>query len=128
MTDIQKIKISISILISLGIAEKQKDVGVLLGYKEDGSAFSQIINEKVPIPKEFIKKLRSLDKQVDDFWRFGFASGISTTSIPEEVKKEIEYLKKSIDDKEEIIKFLKEKLQMKSGNEKDSTKPPVRNK
>lgn len=71
MTDLQKIKISIGILTALGFAKNQKEVGVLMGYDNE-SSFSQVVNGKVPIPSNFIKKLRLLSKEVDVFWESDF--------------------------------------------------------
>lgn len=42
-----------------------------MGYDNE-SSFSQVVNGKVPIPSNFIKKLRLLSKEVDVFWESDF--------------------------------------------------------
>ena len=86
MTDLQKVKISISILIALGVAKSQKEIGAKLGYESE-SAFSQIINGKVSINDRFIKKLRNLHKEVDNFWRNGFGGSAENMVSSEDYRK-----------------------------------------
>ena len=45
----------------------QKSLGELLGYKNE-SYFSQIINNKVPLPEDFISKIKSLDENISERW------------------------------------------------------------
>lgn len=55
----QKLKLFISILKTNGDINSQKELGSKLGYKTE-SAFSQIVNNKVPIPESLYPKLKSL--------------------------------------------------------------------
>lgn len=59
MTKIDRYKILVRHLISMGLATSQKDLGTKLGYNNE-SAFSQLINGKVVEPKNFTEKLKSL--------------------------------------------------------------------
>lgn len=56
MNRIDRNKILVRYIVSTGIAASQKDLGLKLGYKSE-SAFSQVINEKVEYPKDFIDRL-----------------------------------------------------------------------
>lgn len=67
MTKLERIKILINILIFNGHAESQKDFGIKMGY-ENESYFSQIINGKVNLPKNFIEKLKSIEPRVNEEW------------------------------------------------------------
>lgn len=68
MTDLQKIKIAIQTLISLDLAKNQEEVGKLMGYKS-ASSFSQVVNGKVSLPKNFIKKIIELNPSLDSLWK-----------------------------------------------------------
>ena len=59
MTDTQRIKKVVNWLIFQEVAENEKALADLLGYKK--SSFSQIMNGKVPLSDRFVKKLCSLD-------------------------------------------------------------------
>lgn len=67
MTRIDRYKILVRYAVSQGIAENQRDLGRMLGYNNE-SSFSQIINEKVDRPKEFISKLKSLIPNLNIDW------------------------------------------------------------
>lgn len=67
MTDLQRIKIAVKTLISLGVEKNQEGVGKLMGYSNKAS-FSQILNGKVPISKDFIEKLCNLDSRISKKW------------------------------------------------------------
>lgn len=67
MTRIDRYKILIRFAVSNGIAANQRELGRLLGYNNE-SSFSQIINEKVERPKEFISKLKSLIPNLNVNW------------------------------------------------------------
>lgn len=56
MPIIERIKLAIKWLIGNGVAKNQKEIGYLLGYKNE-SSFSQVINGKVPLPNDFIDRL-----------------------------------------------------------------------
>lgn len=67
MTRIDRNKTLVRHIISLGVATSQKDLGVKMGY-ENESYFSQIINEKVDTPKDFIKKLKDFVPTLNEGW------------------------------------------------------------
>lgn len=67
MTDLQRIKIAVKTLISLGVEKNQEGVGKLMGYSNKAS-FSHILNGKVPISKDFIDKLCGLDSRISKSW------------------------------------------------------------
>lgn len=60
-------KILIRYALGQGIASTQKDLGRLMGYSNE-SSFSQIINGKVDIPKNFIIKLKNLIPEFNEQW------------------------------------------------------------
>lgn len=54
-------------LIGQGVAKNQEKLGELLGYTNKAS-FSHILNNRKPLPVDFIDKLVSLDKKVNKVW------------------------------------------------------------
>jgi hypothetical protein len=66
MTDTQRIKKVVNWLIFQEVAENEKALADLLGYKK--SSFSQIMNGKVPLSDRFVKKLCSLDENINEVW------------------------------------------------------------
>lgn len=54
-------------LIQSGIVKNQKDLGEKMGYNNE-SSFSQVINEKVDEPKDFIPRLKSIYADFDENW------------------------------------------------------------
>lgn len=66
MTDIQRIKKIINWLIFQGVAENERELSEKLGYTK--SSFSQIVNGKVPLSDKFVKKLCSLDDNINEVW------------------------------------------------------------
>ncbi|MDB0603149.1 S24 family peptidase [Tenacibaculum maritimum] len=67
MTELERIKIAVKALISLGIAKNQEEIGRLMGYTNK-SSFSQVLNGKVPLPNDFINKLCKLDSRLVKMW------------------------------------------------------------
>lgn len=67
MEVLDRIKIAVKALISLGIGKNQEEIGLLLGYTSK-SAFSQVLNNKVPLPSDFIERLCKLDKRLVKMW------------------------------------------------------------
>lgn len=67
MNKIDRYKILIRYAVKNGIADSQKDLGYKLGYKNE-SSFSQIINEKVSEPKDFIQRLKNLIPSLNERW------------------------------------------------------------
>ena len=56
MTIHDRLKLVIKWLIGTGVATNQEAIGRLMGYTNK-SSFSQILNDKVPIPGDFISRL-----------------------------------------------------------------------
>ena len=67
MKRVDRNKILVRHIVSLGLAASQKDLGVKMGY-ENESYFSQIINEKVETPKDFILKLKNILPNLSEAW------------------------------------------------------------
>ncbi|MDX6187956.1 S24 family peptidase [Flavobacterium sp. Fl-318] len=67
MSELERIKIAVKTLISLGIGKNQEEIGKLMGYKSK-SSFSQVLNEKVPLPGEFVTKLCKLSDRLEKNW------------------------------------------------------------
>lgn len=67
MKRVDRNKILVRHIVSLGLATSQKDLGAKMGY-ENESYFSQIINEKVETPKDFILKLKKIVPDLNDAW------------------------------------------------------------
>lgn len=67
MSVLDRVKILCKNLVIKGNARNQKELGVLLGYKNE-SSFSQILNGKVPLPGNLIEKLISLDENINSHW------------------------------------------------------------
>ena len=66
MDEYKRIKKIINWLAFQGVAESDKELSEKLGYTK--SSFSQIINGKVPLSAKFVKKLCSLDKNINEVW------------------------------------------------------------
>ncbi|MDP5201173.1 S24 family peptidase [Flavobacterium sp. DG2-3] len=67
MTELQRIKISLKTLISLGVAKNQEEIGRLLGYSNK-SSFSQVINGIVNLPADFVDRLCHLNSAINKEW------------------------------------------------------------
>lgn len=67
MTELQRVKIALKALISLGVARNQEEVGKLLGYSNK-SSFSQVINGIVNLPADFVDRLCSLNSTINRDW------------------------------------------------------------
>lgn len=78
MTRIDRNKTLVRHIISLGIASSQKDLGVKMGY-ENESYFSQIVNEKVDTPKDFIRKLKEFVPDLNVDWLLTGEGGMLKT-------------------------------------------------
>tara|TARA_R110000868_G_scaffold253965_1_gene510597 strand:+ start:147 stop:851 length:705 start_codon:yes stop_codon:yes gene_type:complete len=104
MTELQRIKIAIKTLISLGIAKNQEEIGKLLGYTNK-SSFSQVLSGTVSLPTDFIDRLCKLDSQISKEWiKTGYGNilendpeKVYNTGIPEQEKVNepfgVEYIK-----------------------------------
>lgn len=62
-----RIKLVVKWLIGTGTAETQEAIGKIMGYSNK-SSFSQILNNKVPIPDSFIDKLCALNPDINKKW------------------------------------------------------------
>lgn len=67
MNRISRNKFLVQYIISKGFASSQKELGQLLGYSNE-SSFSQIINEKVAYPKDFIERLKGVIPDLNEGW------------------------------------------------------------
>ena len=66
MSNLKRIKNVINWLIYKEIGESEKEIAERLGYTK--SSFSQIVNGKVPLSDKFIRKLCSLDENINLVW------------------------------------------------------------
>lgn len=66
MDTTRRIKKAINWLIYQEIAESETALAKMLGYQK--SSFSQIVNGKVPLSEKFVKRLCSLDENINDIW------------------------------------------------------------
>jgi repressor LexA len=67
MTENERIKLIVKTLVSYGIGKNQEEIGKLMGFTNK-SAFSQVLNGKVPISKDFVDKLCKLDNRISKKW------------------------------------------------------------
>lgn len=67
MNTIDRYKILIRYAVNNGIVKSQKDLGRELGYTNE-SSFSQIINGKVKMPKDFTSKLTTVFPDLNIAW------------------------------------------------------------
>ncbi|MCX4294747.1 MAG: hypothetical protein OSJ56_11915 [Prevotella sp.] len=68
--DINKIgryKFFLQYLVGIGFAPDQKGIGQMIGYNNP-SAFSQVINGKKQMPKDFTAKLKRLYPDLNEAW------------------------------------------------------------
>lgn len=68
--DINKIgryKFFLQYLVRVGFAPDQKGIGQMIGYNNP-SAFSQVINGKKQMPKDFTAKLKGIYPDVNEEW------------------------------------------------------------
>lgn len=66
MDPLYRIRKTINWLIFKEIGVSEKDIAEKLGYTK--SSFSQIVNGKVPLSDKFIKKISSLDENINFDW------------------------------------------------------------
>lgn len=67
MTIHDRIKLVVKWLIGTGVANNQEAIGRLMGYSNK-SSFSQILNNKVPIPSDFTDRLCALNDNINKVW------------------------------------------------------------
>lgn len=66
MKQTQRIRKAINWLIFQEVAENERALANLMGYTK--SSFSQLVNGKVPLSEKFVKKLCSLDPNINEVW------------------------------------------------------------
>lgn len=79
----QRIRKVINWLIFQDVAESEKEIADRLGYTK--SSFSQIVNGKVPLSEKFVKKLCSLDENINDVWITNGEGSLLKTDTPNSV-------------------------------------------
>lgn len=88
----QRIRKAINWLIFQDVAESEKEIADRLGYTK--SSFSQIVNGKVPLSEKFVRKLCSLDENINDVWitegegsllKTDTPNSTDTVTVPKEV-------------------------------------------
>lgn len=92
MEQLDRLKLAVKTLISLGVAKNQAEIGKLMGYTNK-SSFSKILNGLVPIPDKFIEKLCKLDRRIRQAW---VANEIGHILIRKEDSKQV-YIDEGID-------------------------------
>ena len=82
MNRVSRNKFLVQYIVSKGLASSQKELGQLLGYSNE-SSFSQIINEKVTYPKDFIERLKSILPDLNENWLLtGEGEMLNPTTMP----------------------------------------------
>lgn len=81
---LDRIKLAIKWLIGNGVATNQENIGKLLGYNNK-SSFSQLLNGRVPIPKDFIDRLSNLHPNINPVWIENGEGNMLKDSQPEAV-------------------------------------------
>lgn len=66
MEQTKRIRKAINWLIFQEVAENERALANLMGYTK--SSFSQLVNGKVPLSEKFVKKLCSLDPNINEVW------------------------------------------------------------
>lgn len=107
-----RVKITIQILLALGKAKDQTDLGMKLGYNSK-SAFSQAINGKDNVPKILLEKLAAEDKRISKDWLInGIGFIVDTKQVYETENNELlEIQRKYIQKLEEEIERLKKEVE-----------------
>ena len=67
MNKADRLKFFVRYMIKEGIAPTQKELGRILGYNNE-SYFSQILNNKVELPKDFISKIKTFIPNINADW------------------------------------------------------------
>jgi len=103
MNELARIKLAVTHLVSKGVGCSQKEIGRLMGYRNE-SSFSQILNGKVGLPKNFIIKLAELDSDISRAW---LSTGVGNMLLSENAENvggeaNISYFKDSNLDEERI--------------------------
>ncbi|PDS21900.1 helix-turn-helix domain-containing protein [Flavobacterium branchiophilum] len=113
MTELERIKLAVKTLVSLGVAKNQEELGKLMGYSNK-SSFSQVLNGIVPMPDNFIDRLCKLDKRLRRAW---IVNEFGHILIKKEDSKQV-YIDEGIDiDKYEIEKEIERQKKYPYGND-----------
>lgn len=116
----KRVKKVINWLIFKEIADNERDLAETLGYTK--SSFSQIVNGKVPLSEKFMKKLCSLDENINFVWlqtgegkMFVSDNLNSEISISNDIWKVIKQQAESLSARDrqidELMEMLKEQIQ-----------------
>jgi hypothetical protein len=84
---LDRIKVAVKALVSFGVAKNQEDLGRLLGYTNK-SSFSQVLNGKVELPRDFVDRLCGLDDRLEKIW---VAEGVGPVLKGFEKYKQVKY-------------------------------------
>ena len=88
MSRVMRFKLMIDYLKNKGVIKTQKELGNKMGYSNE-SAFSQVINGKQNIPKDFMDKLKVLMPELNENW---LITGEGEMLKPDnDIKEEKEY-------------------------------------
>ena len=83
----QRIRKAINWLIYCEVAENERALAELLGYTK--SSFSQIVNGKVPLSEKFVKKLCSLDANINEVWILEGRGEFLKVNTPNGIKENV---------------------------------------
>lgn len=120
MTEIQRIKKVVNWLIFMEYVENERELSEKLGYTK--SSFSQIINGRVPLSDKFVKKLCSIDENINEVWIIegtgtmlkkaveGEAVVTVPTKVWEVIQAQAESLKNRDKQIDELIGMLKQQI------------------
>lgn len=67
MNEVIRLKAVIAYIIKCGLAINQKDLGMKMGYSNE-SSFSQVVNGKVTMPKDFTERLKLFVPDLNEHW------------------------------------------------------------
>lgn len=121
MEELRRIKKVINWLIFKEIADSEKGIAEVLGYTK--SSFSQIVNGKVALSEKFIRKLCSLDENINFVWvQYGTGEMFVENNLNSEdvtlpasawnvIQKQAESLSARDKQIEDLIGLLKEQIQ-----------------
>ena len=120
MTEIQRIKKVVNWLIFMEYVDNERELSEKLGYTK--SSFSQIINGRVPLSDKFVKKLCSIDDNINEVW---ITEGVGTmlknsvegadvvtvpTKVWEVIQAQAESLKNRDKQIDELVELLKQQI------------------
>ena len=121
MEELRRIKKVINWLIFKDVADSEKGIAEVLGYTK--SSFSQIVNGKVALSEKFIRKLCSLDENINFVWvQYGTGEMFVENNLNSEdvtlpasawnvIQKQAESLSARDKQIEDLIGLLKEQIQ-----------------